>query len=284
MKAKITTLDANETWELVDLPAHKKSIGCRWIYKVKYKADDTIDKYKTRLVAKGYNQIEGIDYFEIFNPVIKTLIVRFLLDMTSMKQWHLHQFDVNNAFLHDFLDEQSYHDNCLFVLDDGKRFMVLVVYVDDILIAGPSLEHIEVVKAFLHDKFTIKNIGEAKYFLGIQNARLELGMYLTQRKYATDIVKHLKMENCTAVATPFQTDWQAHDLSSFLLEDPSKYKSILLRINGMLHYMLLSILRAVHNMVCFMLLRQISSCKPFMMLTGPSARSHEDQLVDIASC
>ena len=55
------------TWKLVDLPPNVKPIGCRWIYKIKYHADGSIEIYKSRLVAKGYNQIEGLDYFDTFS-------------------------------------------------------------------------------------------------------------------------------------------------------------------------------------------------------------------------
>ncbi|KAH9322072.1 hypothetical protein KI387_016711, partial [Taxus chinensis] len=71
----------NNTWQLVDLPLGKKPIRCRWIFKTKYKSDGTIDKYKERLVAKGYAQQEGIDYEETFSPTakIKTIGMIFAL-------------------------------------------------------------------------------------------------------------------------------------------------------------------------------------------------------------
>ncbi|GAA0163085.1 hypothetical protein LIER_39522 [Lithospermum erythrorhizon] len=95
-----------------------------------------------------------------------------------------------------------------------------------ILIVGPSLQHIEEVKTFLHDKFTIKNIGEVKYFI----PRFTSGTVLTQTKYATDIVNDLEIEECSAVATPLPVDWQAHDLNSPILEDPSKYRRLVGRL------------------------------------------------------
>ncbi|XP_049347856.1 uncharacterized mitochondrial protein AtMg00820-like, partial [Solanum verrucosum] len=71
MHAEIQALTNNITWELVDLPKGKSAIGCRWIYKMKYKSTGEVERFKTRLVAKGYSQKEGIDYKETFFLVVK---------------------------------------------------------------------------------------------------------------------------------------------------------------------------------------------------------------------
>ncbi|GAA0143795.1 transmembrane signal receptor [Lithospermum erythrorhizon] len=228
MQVELKALEDNQIWKLVDLPQGKGHIGCKWVYKVKCKIDDSVDKYKARLIAKGYNQVEGRDYFESFSPVAKTVTVRFLLALAATKHWNLHQLDVNNTFLHGYLDEEVYMKP-----PDGytkAQDNQLLVYVDDILIAGPSEEDILVVKQFLHDKFTIKDLGVAKNFLGIEIARASSGMYLSRRKYVNDIVQDLRMEHCTAVATPLQVYWQGYDPDSPLLEDPSIYRRLVGRL------------------------------------------------------
>lgn len=69
MNVELLALAENHTWDVVDLPHGKHPIGCRWVYKIKYKADGSIERYKARLVAKGYTQMEGLDYFDTFSPV-----------------------------------------------------------------------------------------------------------------------------------------------------------------------------------------------------------------------
>ncbi|MCO5582384.1 hypothetical protein L7F22_036279 [Adiantum nelumboides] len=108
MEEEMVALDVNETWELVPLPEGKKSIGCKWVYKVKHNADGSISRYKARLVAKGYAQTYGIDYEETFSPVAKMAIVHAVIVVAASKGWLLHQMDVKNAFLHGDLQEEVY--------------------------------------------------------------------------------------------------------------------------------------------------------------------------------
>jgi len=70
------------------------------VFKIKRKPDGTIERYKVGLVAKGYSQIEGVNYLETFSPVVKTTTVKVVLALTSIYNWELQQLDVSNAFLH----------------------------------------------------------------------------------------------------------------------------------------------------------------------------------------
>jgi hypothetical protein len=108
MDEKMMALDVNATSELVALLKDKKAIRCKWVYKVKHNADGSMNRYKAKLVAKGYAQIYGIHYEETYSLVAKMTIVRTIIAMAASKGWSLHQMDVKNVFLHGVLQEEVY--------------------------------------------------------------------------------------------------------------------------------------------------------------------------------
>lgn len=195
IQSEISALESNQTWEASFLPKDKVAIGCKWVFKIKYKADGTIERHKARLVAKGYTQTEGIDYLETFSPVAKMTTIRLLLSLASIFNWELQQLDINNAFLHGELKEevymvappglnsiqpgqvlklkkalyglkqasrewfsrlssfllsagytQSMNDHSLFINSCEGSFTAILVYVDDIIMAGNDSEEINRMK------------------------------------------------------------------------------------------------------------------------------------------
>ncbi|GJX74193.1 ribonuclease H-like domain-containing protein [Tanacetum coccineum] len=149
MHNEIEALNRNNTWYVCDLPYGRKAIGCKWIYKIKYKASSEIERYKVRLVAKGFSQREGFDNDETFSPVIKMVTVRCLIS------------DV---------------------------FVALLVYVDDIVITGNDETKISNFKRFLSTRFMIKDLGVLKYFLGIEIIKNDNGLCMSQRKYFLELL------------------------------------------------------------------------------------------------
>ena len=90
MDEELFALQLNQTWTLTPLPVGQKLIGCKWVYKIKYNSDGSVCRYKVRLVAKRYTQIEGVDYCETFSPTTKLTTLRCLLTIAVARNWFTH--------------------------------------------------------------------------------------------------------------------------------------------------------------------------------------------------
>ncbi|CAI7929230.1 unnamed protein product [Closterium sp. NIES-54] len=108
MESELKSIGENGTWELVELPQGRNAITSMWLFKIKSDADGKIERYKSRLVAKGYQQKEKMDYKELFAPVVKPTMLRTLLAGAAIKGWMVKQMDVTTAFLNGFLEEEIF--------------------------------------------------------------------------------------------------------------------------------------------------------------------------------
>jgi len=95
MQRVIQALEKNDTWEINDLPPNKKTLGCKWVYKIKYHSDGIVKRFKARFVIFWNHQVAGIDYNETFAPVTKMTTVRVFLVVSAAKNWEVHQMDVH---------------------------------------------------------------------------------------------------------------------------------------------------------------------------------------------
>ena len=93
---------------MVDLPSRKTAIGYKWVYKIKTRSNGTIDRYKARLVARGFTQEYEIDYEETFAPVARLSSIRTLIVVSMAHKWPLFQMNVKNAFLNGELSKEVY--------------------------------------------------------------------------------------------------------------------------------------------------------------------------------
>ncbi|XP_074276256.1 uncharacterized protein LOC141600007 [Silene latifolia] len=279
MKLEIDALERNDTWELSDLPPNKKALGCRWIYKIKYKSDGSIERLKARLVVFGNHQIEGLDYGETFAPVVKMVTVRIFLAIAAINKWELHQMDVHNAFLHGDLDEevymkippgfsrgkegkvcrlkkslyglrqaprcwfaklttalkdygfqQSHSDYSLFSYSQNQVRLFILIYVDDLVIAGNDSSTVAKFKSYLGKCFHMKDLGPLKYFLGLEISRSSEGIYVNQRKYALDIISEVGLLGCKPAQTPMEQHHTLGNATGPLLENTESYRRLVVRL------------------------------------------------------
>ena len=122
--AEYESLILNDTWELTELPPGRKPVGCKWIFRLKYGSSGNIERFKGRVVAKGYSQKYGIDYDETFSPVVRFSSVRTLLAYAVENDMMIHQMDVNTAFLNGSLNEEIYMEQPEGYVVSGKEHLV----------------------------------------------------------------------------------------------------------------------------------------------------------------
>jgi hypothetical protein len=108
MAEEIAALVRTDTWDLVPCPPRVRLITCKWVYKVKTRSDGSLERYKARLVARGFQQKHDQDYDETFAPVAHMTTIHTLLAVSFVRGWSISQLDVKNAFLNGELREDVY--------------------------------------------------------------------------------------------------------------------------------------------------------------------------------
>ncbi|KAJ9551831.1 hypothetical protein OSB04_015876 [Centaurea solstitialis] len=246
MKEEMGSLNKNKTWELTKLPRDKKALQNKWVFRIKEEHDGS-KRYKARLVVKGFQQKKGIDYNEIFSPVVKMTTIRLVLSIVAAEGLHLEQLDVKTAFLHGDLDEDIYMaqpegfqvvgkedwvcklkrslyglkqaprqwylkfdnfmertgyrrcemDHCCYVKKFKGSYIILLLYVDDMLIAGSDMKKISKLKKQMSEEFEMKDLGPAKQILGMSIARNKKdgSLTLSQEKYIGKALERFKMND-----------------------------------------------------------------------------------------
>ncbi|XP_021761170.1 uncharacterized protein LOC110726002 [Chenopodium quinoa] len=247
MNKELEALELNVTWELTTLPPNKTAIGCKWVYKTKFKPNGYIERCNGKVVARGDKQISGKDYKHtfspVFSPVAKLTTVRVIIRDVSRAGQDIQQLDINNAFLHGFLDEEVYmtpppgykkekpgqskQNYFMFVLARDGEFTVVVAYVDDLLLTGSNSLIIHALKADLHSAFTIKDLESLKYFLGIEVSRTDAGILLNQIKYILDLLKDHNIMNCNHALFPFPKGMKLSNFEGDMFEDHEFYRRLI---------------------------------------------------------
>ncbi|KAF3684151.1 putative ribonuclease H protein-like [Capsicum annuum] len=186
MDDDMSSLEKNNTWMLTDLPAGNRALLNKWVFRIKAEPNGK-RRFKARLVVKGYSQRKGIDYDEIFSPVVELTTIRILLSIVTSENLHLEQMDVKTAFLYGDLDKEIY-------MQQPEGFVV----------PGSSMKKINSLKASLSSKFEMKDLGTAKQILGMRISRDKSAgtLNLSQEQYVEKVLARFRVNDAKPKTTP----------------------------------------------------------------------------------
>lgn len=247
------SLLANDTWDLLEPPPGTKVIPSKWVFKIKRDANGNLDRFKARLVVKGFHQREGIDYTEVFAPTAKYVTFRAFMSVAAVKDLELRHLDIKTAFLNGILEEEVWmqqpegyvqggpHLACKLkralyglkqaprawhtrlhkeltsmgftqsLADPGLYFAfvngvntLLLIYVDDILVACSDSSIVDRFCKRLLSTFDGRDLGDASHFLGIaiQRDRVNRSIKLSQARMVRDLLAKFSMEDAKPRTIP----------------------------------------------------------------------------------
>ncbi|KAE8731661.1 Pentatricopeptide repeat-containing protein [Hibiscus syriacus] len=252
--AEYNALISNNTWDIVELPAGRKAIGCKWLFKVNKNVDDSVERMKARLVAKRYSQIPGYDFMDTFSPVAGgceqcllkgdliedvymqhvsgfeeqstdgvVLVCKLKKTLYGLRQALRNWFLKLREFLLSLRFKPSRADSSQFIRQVDHEVVYMVVYVDDILITGSSQLEINQIIHALHDKFSLKDLGQLKYFLGIEVHQSDNGLFLSQKKFFTELLQKNQVLNYRSVVGVLQYIFHTRPDISFAVNKVSQF-------------------------------------------------------------
>eukprot|EP00253_Pinus_taeda_P032251 PITA_32251 len=249
MNEEMESILRNDTWDLVELPKNKTPIGCKSLFKPKMNANRSIEKLKARLVAKGYSRQEGIDFDDTFAPVAKLNTIRMLIALATKFHWELHQLDVKSAFLNGDLKEEIYLVQPEGFVKQGQEHLVCrlkkALYglkqaprswyekVDSFFLEygfhrslnDPNL-YTRGIKRLMAQVFEMKDLRSLHYCLGLEVCRDTRQTFLTQGKYARNLLENFGMDQCRSAATPLQQNLKLSSDDGTKEVDATKYRQL----------------------------------------------------------
>nr|GEY00820.1 hypothetical protein [Tanacetum cinerariifolium] len=238
----------NETWVLVPRPSNVNIVRSMWLYKHKYIADGSLSRYKARLVANSRSQQQGIDCDETFSPVVKPSIIRIVISLAVSREWPIHHIDAKNAFLHGHLTDTVYmHQPPGFTHSTHSDYVCLLqksLYglkkppppselgfsdFPAMLFESVSIT-VKLTRLFSsftrgQTRLTYYYLGLLNYFLGISSMPTTSSIFLSQTKYATEILERAQMFNCNPCRTSVDTEKKLGPEGS-PVTDPTLYRSL----------------------------------------------------------
>eukprot|EP00253_Pinus_taeda_P035629 PITA_35629 len=189
----------NNAWEIVPRPEGKSVVGSRWIYKVKQAADESVEKYKERFFARGFSQIERINYEETFAAVAS--------------------YFIGLGFSKSEADPNLYQ-----IVVEGK-LLIIILYVDDLILTGDELLILS-CEEDLAREFEMKDLGLLHYFLGLEIWQCGDGLFVSKSKYSWEILEKFNMHGCKPVDTPLPGGWRKEDATLAEVVDATIYRQL----------------------------------------------------------
>lgn len=256
MDSEYASLIESKTWILCELPSGANVIDTKWVFKTKQDETGNIVRYKARLVARGFTQEEGLDYFETYAPVARISSIRTVLAIAAKEDFELINMDVDTAFLQSPVEEEVYvsqppgyerrgpngeelvcklskslyglkqaprnwnrtiddwlrqyglepskADACVYILNSEDGTLVVVLYVDDLIVAGSNKEMVNSFKRAIAERFKMKDLGDLKWILGmeIKRNRQERTLEVNQGVYVDRMLERYAMLDSKPVDTP----------------------------------------------------------------------------------
>nr|GEY72366.1 hypothetical protein [Tanacetum cinerariifolium] len=235
MQEELHQFDRLDVWELVDIPLCKNVINMKWLWKNKRDEENTIIRNKSRLVAKGYAQKEGVDFEESFAPVARLEVVRLFIAYAAHKSFTIFQMDVKTTFLYGPLKKEvyvnqpdgfvdPYHPDKVYCLKKalyGLKQSPRAWY--------DELSNFLVSKGFSKGSidptlFITKHGGDI-LLVQIYIHQSPCGIFINQAKYAQEILIKHGMTSCDSIGSPMATKHLDADLSGTPV-DQTKYQSM----------------------------------------------------------
>nr|GEV29680.1 retrovirus-related Pol polyprotein from transposon TNT 1-94 [Tanacetum cinerariifolium] len=209
-----------------------------------------VSRNKARLVTQGYNQQEGIDYDETYAPLARLESVRILLAYACTLDFKLFQIDVKSAFLDSFINEEVYvaqpsgfidfakpnhvyklkkalYDNILFTKKKNYNFIIVQIYVNDIIFGSTCQELCDDFAKIIHDEFEMSMMGELNFFLGLRIKQLKDCIFFNQSKYIKEMLKKFGLEESKPMKTPMSMERKLTKDEKGNSVDNTKYKGMI---------------------------------------------------------
>nr|GEX50955.1 hypothetical protein [Tanacetum cinerariifolium] len=207
MQEELLQFKIQNVWTLVDCPKGVRPIGTKWVLKNKKDERWIVIRNKARLVAQRHTQEEGIEYDEVFALVVRIEAIRLFLAYALFMGFTVYQMDVKSAFLYGTINEEvGTIDQNLFIRRQRGDFILVQVYVDEIIFRSSNTHLCREFEALMHEKFQMSAMGELNFFLGLQVIQKEDGIFFSQDKYLGDILKKFGYSDVRSSITPMEKE------------------------------------------------------------------------------